>query len=1471
MKSETTWAALGVLAVASTVGISLQTGNRGTDRRSAPGDIRQQSHAQSTPNTTSEEERACADLVQTLERFLDVPRLKLPPSCQPAASNGSKEKSAQNQGDATPAKSAPVPDLKFVIATLPDPIHTHLPLMFDRLTEVMQEAAQDEGYSYDASWLPWEDKEQNYLRLDDDDRAEDRKDKKESQPGIFVFRNNSPGNPTEKSRAASALSNPAVQPFRQGLVVFVVGEDPTHGIHNDQFKNALEWIDALRAPAVDQQQPHVVILGPSFSGSFPSLAELIEDGVRNAADQRKKDQFPSPLPIYSGSANSLGAIAIFERTMNPQPPTLKALNPAVDFRTFLQYDETGLGQYCNFARDELGIRVDEIAVISEDETAFGSESETPGGKANCLREVLWLYYPRDISALRAAYQTNSIFSAGAPQAAEGAGRAGHLPTDLADPEGKDHDTIRSYAGNQIPLSQEAYLLGLVNTMRIRHSQYVILRSTNPLDQLFLARYLRRSYPDARIVLDGSDRLFERERSATEMGGTMSLSTYPLLEREQQWIDGVDASPAHRLFNSDNSEGTYIALRMLLHTRALNDGADACRFKNQSTVQTAVDSLPFLPVDCNDQLKRQSKTQIPDYGTPAWMVPEDCAKPETANPDQCAAWRRPPMWLSVVGRDGYWPVTAQPLPPAQLKTKDDKPREDRKVSSPEGVREEVPVSFGLWVTLVGCLVLFHLWCCCAASFTAKPAFRTHFVNFDDPPLHESPTVEDLPAGAEATQNLPQPAANPAEHASQDKKKRRINDPLQHLLLVVLGSWFVALLALLIGWASGVFDPRGALLLHPFWTLSLVALEFVGAFAAPVLNILRIWKLRSRNRLPTRPDSHFLPVIFILLCFASFAIGSALFYVFFVDPLCKLTLANRFFSYYRSLHILNGVSPVVPPVLLSLGMYAWFWHSLHGLALFGPDRCKLPSGSDLLLPDPAHPKRTMQVLRMFSQEYAADATEEGAKPFARVIVRLVPFLSIVLTALVIVISHTRIFADPMFANPISLNPIFLNPIFITPIFDTPLLASFPLRSLGLRFYAFVLFGCLVFCISLMLAQAWQLVETWARLRELLVFLDRMPLRRTLAALRGFSWGTVWGMSGNVLDVRYKLLSRQLESLRRTATALKEYSVQQSRLWVSAHACMTVLQKCAGAREQNPDDKDRLAQVDECLDRLKQLRDSTSGELQLKIDAVRDLLIAHRLEAAVADQVSRRFRDCVSALEEFVSSELNRSHGPEKICIEAIEETLSEGTEFARWYADNYHTSDAGDLGSLRIFQESVAKTTGVLLVKLLLLEWREESESLILQTESGGNDKSKDDEMQAPPLSKKRHIRDAEECVCLPYLGFVQNMLGRIRSIVMSILFLFVATAAAISSYPFDPRQGLSGTMLVLFVILGVVISYVYAQMHKDATLSHVTNTKPGELGIDFWFKLFGVGIAPLLGLLTTVFPEIADFVFSWLQPGLQAVK
>ena len=177
-----------------------------------------------------------------------------------------------------------------------------------------------------------------------------------------------------------------------------------------------------------------------------------------------------------------------------------------------------------------------------------------------------LYYPRDISGLRAAYQSQSIFNRTAAQTSGDTSR--HiLQQDLADPAGKDHDTIRAYGANQTALSQEAELQQIVSLMRAHKTEYILLRSSNPLDQLFLSQFFRMTYPAGRIVIVGADLLLRRETGASGLNGVMTLSTYPLLPWEQDWTRNLapigGRFHSHRAFTYNGVEGTYFAARLLL--------------------------------------------------------------------------------------------------------------------------------------------------------------------------------------------------------------------------------------------------------------------------------------------------------------------------------------------------------------------------------------------------------------------------------------------------------------------------------------------------------------------------------------------------------------------------------------------------------------------------------------------------------------------------------------------------------------------------------------------------------------------------------------------------------------------------------------------------------------------------------------------------------------------------------------------
>jgi hypothetical protein len=456
---------------------------------------------------------------------------------------------------------------------------------------------------------------------------------------------------------------------------------------------------------------------------------------------------------------------------------------------------------------------------------------------------------------------------------------------------------------------------------------------------------------------------------------------------------------------------------------------------------------------------------------------------------------------------------------------------------------------------------------------------------------------------------------------------------------------------------------------------------------------------------------------------------------------LNKTDQALTYWRAMHLSSGVSPIVPLISLLVGLYLWFWFSLHGLALFGSDRPRLPLLQDLKIKNDQQAEEVKRdFLRMFSHEDAAEKIERAGRPLAP--------KTTVLTAgiFLLLLAATFVFADGVF-----------------------------LRGLGTHYNAEIVMLWLLACISLQLVEAWRLSKLWQELRSLLTFLDRLPLRRTLAVMHGISWSNVWKMGGNVLDVRYKVISRQLESMNHSMASLEEV-------------------------EKDP---------------------KYTGSL---VQAARD-------------------------------------------CLKELRKMRGAGIDFADWYRSAYTDPNAGDLTAFKTFQLSVAKATGTLLTHLLIPAWRRETGSLILAPAAEKESASP----SVPSQSSEEHVRNAEEFVCLTYLGFIQNILGRLRTLAMTIMVLFFATTIALSTYPFDPRQVLSAILIALLIFLGIAVVKVYAEMHRDATLSYVTNKKPGTLDPEFWFKVLAIGFAPLAGLLTRIFPGISDFVFGWIQPSISSLK
>jgi len=1289
VKRDGTIGVAALLAIVAVAGFSLQSGPKPEGSARAERGPVQASKPSTGGNEPQKALPGCQQIADELKEFLDVP-VTPPETCLSSAHAPDDKHAAE-----VVARSA---RLKLIIATLPDPVHTHLSANFDQTAAAIQEAAQDEKYDFDRSWLPWDDEVPSYALLSDEKTFNQERQQKESQPGIILFRRTvdcSGKQPPESCGENAAGLSPS---YQEGLVIFVVGEEATEGLHRDQFRSALAWIGKLQ-PSGPPQRRRMAVLGPSFSGSLPSLAQLLSEPETAAVlDLRKRRE---RLAIYSGSVSGRDSALAFA----------KALDSRVTFHSFVQNDDKILARFCGYmTREQPRFNPRRLAVVSEDETAYGSsgieaKDETADGSSGidtqdgrCSTQSLKLYYPRDISALRGAYQTKSLFDVGAtPQAADTQRRS--LPTDLADPAGKVHDSIRSYGGNQTPLTQEAFLLGIAAALRDFHARYILLRSSNTLDQLFLTNFLRRTSPDVRIVILGSDLMFARERGTTGLAGVMTLSNYPLFPLERDWTEHPSFPAADRVFSGDTIEGTYVALRLLLNEKGLNGGQvnpDGCYVLEAShEASDRARDLFVPPIACRGDAPKNSP--IPDYAPPHW-VPGLQEKQS----DAACIYPGPATWVSVIAANRFWPMASLTDEPRPVAVPPDfqcaETPTNQKRSEEPGANPEMPPGMKVFLLVLVGFSLFHLWCCSNGSYTAKPAFRSHFASS--------------------------------------------GDPRQKLLVFGL-SCCLAFLAIVAGWGCGAFYWLAWDLDHRWFALAAVATVSIVCGAAIRAHNVANWKLVctcEQHRQRRLYDRRFRAWKTSGLAF--FAAALIVFCLGFILPVdYTLDDKNSVLTFWRAMHLGSGVSPILPMFMMFAGLYLTFWLGLHGLALFGPDRPRLPPKRSLLIKDLAGKDRDF--LKMFSHEHAGRQIEYLGVPLRRKVVEVGALIFVLFLAVAFGVAQ-----------------------------------GVPVRSLGARSYAVIFIVWLDLCCSLSIVEAWRLYETWEKLKLLLTFLDRLPLRRTFAVLHGFSWGSVWKMSGNVLDVRYKVISRQMESMNHSIASLDE------------------------------------------------LADNSSGPGESG--------------AATALASLRAMR--------------------------------KEGFRFAEWYAANYADPEAGDLSRFKCFQAAIAEAAGTLLSQLLVPAWRKEQHSLIQAPPKPKEEKDKEEGGSGTPSpAREERIRNTEEFVCLAYLGFIQNILGRLRTMALTIVVLFVAAALAMSTYPFDPRQPLSAVLVGLFVAVGTVMVKVYAEMHRDATLSHVTNTKPGELGAEFWVKLVGFGFAPLVGLLTRVFPGITDFALSWLQPGLSSLK
>jgi len=187
-----------------------------------------------------------------------------------------------------------------------------------------------------------------------------------------------------------------------------------------------------------------------------------------------------------------------------------------------------------------------------------------------------------------------------------------------------------------------------------------------------------------------------------------------------------------------------------------------------------------------------------------------------------------------------------------------------------------------------------------------------------------------------------------------------------------------------------------------------------------------------------------------------------------------------------------------------------------------------------------------------------------------------------------------------------------------------------------------------------------------------------------------------------------------------------------------------------------------------------------------------------------------------------------------------------------------------------QDKLAKTAAVIL-KELADAWREEVDRITAPDSTEDKDRiekeSEDD--QRSTAERVREIR--EEWIALIYVHYMRLVLVQIRSRLMTAAMLYLVLAWSVTSYPYINRHALMIGLTALLGALAVVAVWTYSSINRDPILSRTTEHIPGKLDFDFYAKTASMVGIPLVGLVASQFPEITSFLFSWIEPGMSAVK
>ncbi|HKQ78342.1 MAG TPA: hypothetical protein VJ810_31875, partial [Blastocatellia bacterium] len=561
-------------------------------------------------------------------------------------------------------------NIEYLIATVPDPKDSRLDHMFDRYLDVIERAIERADYTFDSYWLPWDrSKAPATIVLSSDTKTPQMATATRHlyEPGVILFRyNERPSRASNSdnegpslasnsdnegpSRASNSDNNEPSSGRNKLLLLFLVGESPTGGIHRGAFKNALLQIEEIagwrksKTERADKEaaekesrimtqflsgsetekadekaaDKELRVISPCFSGSEESLVILLKEWIH-------KYQKPPRVRIISGTVTSMDKCHFLGRIGSDN----------VSFYSTVVESRQVTEKFYDYLRD-LDSSIDRsgdgprIALLSDAITTSGQRARNPLSDAimtsgqRAREPQCENRHTADGARPRQPRDLDLTFPLHISQLRVEASKRANLredPTNVLAVKEPDLELPMREAGSPVskdivplfsPVETVTMDLTLDEMLSAIHREgirYVGVRAIDVQDRIYLVREIRKHCPNAMIFIYNNDLLYLHSDSNLDFRGALVISTYPIFGLNQLWTYPFKGDRRRLQFSTQNTQGLYNATLALL----------------------------------------DKKDRMLEYGLPFHIYQKG---------DQ----RYPAIWLGIVGSDGIWPVkTFDPFP------------------------------------------------------------------------------------------------------------------------------------------------------------------------------------------------------------------------------------------------------------------------------------------------------------------------------------------------------------------------------------------------------------------------------------------------------------------------------------------------------------------------------------------------------------------------------------------------------------------------------------------------------------------------------------------------------------------------------------------------------------------------------------------------------------------------------------------